>query len=144
MKDPHVTDEEKRKLSLSLEVKDFSVKRLHLKDSKNYTSFVKLNRPSVTYVVNASSRWELKHFEWSFPFVGKMPYKGFFSEQEALEEEAELKTKNLDTYLRGVSAYSTLGWFNGNFLVSPTISQENNQNNTCHKAEKEGTNKRIT
>lgn len=47
-----------------------------------------------------------------------MPYKGYFSEAGAKEEETQLKKENLDTHLRGVSAYSTLGWFQDPLLSS--------------------------
>jgi predicted aminopeptidase len=37
-------------------------------------------------------------------------YKGFFTKEEALEEENFLKTKGFDTFVQRVGAYSTLGW----------------------------------
>ena len=72
----------------------------------------------MTYVVSAAPKWEMKHFKWDFPFVGEVPYKGFFSEDDAKVEEQLLQKKGLDTYLRGVSAYSTLGWFKDPVLSS--------------------------
>ncbi len=118
LQDPNLSDDEKRKLRLSQKVRDFAESELHLRKTKNYTSYVKLNRPYVTYVVSAAPKWELKHHHWTYPFVGKMPYKGFFEEQLALDEEKTLKEKDLDTYMRGVSAYSTLGWFRDPVLSS--------------------------
>jgi predicted aminopeptidase len=47
-----------------------------------------------------------------------MPYKGFFNELDAKKEEEILQKENLDTYMRGVSAYSTLGWFKDPLLSS--------------------------
>ncbi len=118
LKDPRLNAEEKRKLELAQKARAFAESQLHLSKTKNYTSFVKLDRPFVTYVVSAAYRWELKHYEWSYPVLGKMPYKGFFTEQEAQDEERLLKGDELDTYLRGVSAYSTLGWFTDPVLSS--------------------------
>jgi len=118
LEDPSLNEDQKRKLLLAGKVREFSEKELHLKVTKNYTAFVKLDRPYVTYVVSAAPKWELKHHLWSYPFVGKMPYKGYFNEKGAQEEEQDLKKKDLDTYLRGVSAYSTLGWFNDPLLSS--------------------------
>ncbi len=118
LKDPRLTDEEKRKLRLAQEVRKFAETDLHLITTKNYSSFVQLDRPYVTYVVSAAPKWELKHHEWSYPFVGKMPYKGYFNEESAKEQEKELIQENLDTYLRGVAAYSTLGWFKDPILSS--------------------------
>lgn len=118
LQDPALTEDQKRKILLAGKVREFAEKELHLKTTKNYTTFVKLDRPYVTYVVSAAPKWELKHHLWSYPFVGKMPYKGYFNEAGAKTEEQDLKKQDLDTYMRGVSAYSTLGWFNDPLLSS--------------------------
>lgn len=118
LQDPSLSEEQKDKLRLAQKAREFAEQKLHLRPTKNYTTYVQLDRPYVTYVVSASPKWELKHHHWHFLFVGKMPYKGYFTEAGALEEEAELKKKDLDTYMRGVSAYSTLGWFNDPLLSS--------------------------
>lgn len=130
LQDPLLSAEEKRKLELSLEVRQFAEKELQLNVKKNYSTFVKLDRPYVSYVVSASPKWKLESFQWSFPFVGKMPYKGFFNENEALEEDKEMKEKNYDTYVRGVSAYSTLGWFSDPLLSSMLSSSDHDLVNT--------------
>lgn len=118
LQDPTLSVEEKHKLELAQKTREFAEKDLHLKPTENYTSYVKLDRPYVTYVVSAAPKWELKHYQWSYPFVGKMPYKGFFNEADAKGEEEDLKKEDLDTYMRGVSAYSTLGWFKDPLLSS--------------------------
>lgn len=118
LQDPSVSEEKKNKLRLAQEARLFAEKNLHLTPTKNYTSYVELNRPYVTYVVSAAQKWELKQYEWSYPFMGKMPYKGYFNEDDAQTEERQLQSEDLDTYMRGVSAYSTLGWFNDPILSS--------------------------
>ena len=118
LKDPSVSDEDKRKLRIAIEAKEYSQTSLGLKKNKNYTSYVKLNRPFVSYVVSASPKNELKHYLWKFPMVGELPYKGFPTKERAEEEAAELRAKGLDVHVRGVSAYSTLGWFNDPVLSS--------------------------
>lgn len=118
LQDPSLSEDDRAKIRLSQKAREFAENDLHLKVSKNYTRFVKLDRPYVTYVVSAAPKWELKHFEWSYPIVGKMPYKGFFNEKDAQTEEATLKSEDLDTNLRGVSAFSTLGWFEDPLLSS--------------------------
>lgn len=118
LKDPQLSEDKKRKLHLAQEARLFAETELHLKSTKNYTSYVELKQPYVTYVVSAAPKWELKHYQWSYPFMGKMPYKGYFNEEDAKTEEVSLQQTDLDTYLRGVSAYSTLGWFNDPILSS--------------------------
>jgi predicted aminopeptidase len=118
LQDPALTEDEKAKLRLSQEVMIFAEKELGLNSNGNYSSYVRLKQPYVTYVVSAAPKWDLKHHIWSFPFVGKVPYKGFFIEDDAKSEEKSLQDQGLDTYLRGVSAFSTLGWFRDPLLSS--------------------------
>lgn len=113
-----LTDVQKNKLRLTQEAREFAFNDLHLKQTKNYDSYIDLKRPYVTWVVNAAYKWELKNYQWSYPIIGDMPYKGFFSEEEAKEEAEDLKKQGLDTNVRGVSAYSTLGWFKDSVLSS--------------------------
>lgn len=110
--DQSLTESEKKKLELAVKTRNFAESVLHLNVSKNYTTFVKLNRPYVTYLLTASPKWKLEAHSWYFPIVGRFPYKGFFNESEAKEEEVLLAENDLDSHIRGVSAYSTLGWFN--------------------------------
>lgn len=130
LKDPSLTPEERKKIEIAREARQFAENQLSLAHSNNYTKFVKLDRASVTYVVSASPKWELKNHQWSFPIVGKVPYKGFFNEADAIEEENNLKAEDLDTYRRGVSAYSTLGWFSDPLLSSMLRSKESDLVNT--------------
>lgn len=118
LKDPKLDPSEKQKLILSQDVRQFAETTLKLNVNKNYSTYVKLDRPYVSYVVSASPKWKLETHLWSFPLVGKMPYKGYFSEADAKNEAESLKTENFDVYVRGVSAYSTLGWFKDPLLSS--------------------------
>jgi predicted aminopeptidase len=116
--DPSIPEEFKRKLRLTKEAKQFAETRLHLKQTRNYESFVMLDRDAVTWAVSAAPRFELSAYLWSFPVIGKVPYKGFFSIEEAHDEAKILEQQGYDTYVRGVSAYSTLGWFDDPLLSS--------------------------
>lgn len=116
--DTNTKAEVKAKLLLSKKAMQFAVTELGLIKSKNYQTYVELGRPYVTWVVSAAEKWQLQHHDFHYPIVGRMPYKGYFNESDAKEFQAELDAENLDTYLRGVSAYSTLGWFNDPILSS--------------------------
>jgi len=118
LQDPNLSEEEKRKIKLSIEVREFAKKELQLNVDQNFTSFVKLKQPYVNYVVSASPKWRLETYRWSYPIVGKLPYKGYAMETDALEEQNEMIQQGYDTYMRGVSAYSTLGWFKDPLLSS--------------------------
>lgn len=113
-----LTAEQKRKIMLTQEARTFAFDKLGLTKSKNYTEYVDLKRPYVTYAVMAAQKWQLEPFLWSFPFIGKAPYKGYYDEKMAQNEAAELKKQNLDVYVRGVMAFSTLGKLNDPLLSS--------------------------
>lgn len=114
----HLNEIQKAKLRLVGDAKKFAEQKLGLKKTSNYTTFVQLDEPYVTYIVQASFPMELKPYLWKFPFVGEVPYKGYFRKKLAEEEAAELRTREFDVFTRGVSAYSTLGWFQDSVLSS--------------------------
>ena len=111
-----ISDKDKEKLKLVQKVKVFAESELGLKHSRNYTTFVKLDEPYVTYIVQAAYAHELKPYLWNFPFIGHVPYKGYFKKSMATDEAASFDKQQYDTYVRGVSAYSTLGWFQDSVL----------------------------
>lgn len=116
---PETPEATRAKLVLSQEVLEFARSHVGLHTKGNYETFVDLRRPYVSWVVSAAPKWEMKNYTWWFPIVGSLPYKGFFTEREALEYAEDLeKTKHLDTVVRGVSAYSSLGWFRDSILSS--------------------------
>ena len=118
LQDDQLTDIQKKKLMLAKRAHEFAETKLSLVKSKNYTTFVKLDRPYVTWTVSVAEKWKLVPYHWSFPIVGKVPYKGYFNEPAAQTEADEYRQKGYDVYVRGVSAYSTLGWFRDPVLSS--------------------------
>jgi predicted aminopeptidase len=116
--DPSLTPEEQHKLHLILEVRSFAITQLGMYASGSYTTFVQLNRPYVSYNLSAAPPDALQPYLWHFPIVGSMPYKGFFDKDYALREQHALEEQGYDTYLRGVRAYSTLGYFDDPILSS--------------------------
>jgi len=113
-----VTADEKKKLQLAIDAKTFGEEELGLKKNSNYDSYVKLDRPYVSYVVSAAKKNHLEAHLWSFPIIGAVPYKGYFNQDDAKAEAERLRNEGFDTYVRGVSAYSTLGWFDDPILSS--------------------------
>jgi predicted aminopeptidase len=106
---PGETDE-KTKLALIQEVKAFGETELGLRKTNNYQDLVKLDRDAVSYVVSAAPKDKLEPYTWWFPIIGSVPYKGFFDKADAEALKKELDDQGYDTILRGVPAFSTLGW----------------------------------
>lgn len=117
-KDRALNPEDLKKLRLALEAKSFGESTLGLKKNGNYASYVQLDRPYVSYIVSAAAKDRLEPHLWTFPIVGAVPYKGYFNPDDAKEEAKNLSEKGLDTYVRGATAYSTLGWFDDPVLSS--------------------------
>jgi predicted aminopeptidase len=72
---------------------------------------VEIDRDYLAAVVSACAADSFTRHEWHFPVVGAVPYKGFFDPKDAEKEAAKLKAQGLDVWIRGVDAFSTLGWF---------------------------------
>jgi predicted aminopeptidase len=93
------------------DIRRFAQEELGLNMTKNYTRYVQLDRSYLAAVVSASATDSFTRHEWRYPVVGVMPYKGFFNVKDARKERAKLEKKGLDVWVRGVDAFSTLGWF---------------------------------
>ncbi len=121
LKDPNLDEKTKKKILLVKEAKTFAIEKMGLSKNRNYERFVQLDERYITYVVSASPKNKMEAYTWSFPIVGKVPYKGFFKKSSAEKEKKDLEGENYDVALRGVGAYSTLGWFPDPLLSSMTI-----------------------
>ena len=118
LQDARLSDAQRDKIRLVLKVRAFGIERLGLHDSPTYTTFVHLDRPFVSYNLTASPVDAIEPYVWRYPVVGRMPYQGFFSQDDAVAAQREFQQRGYDTYLRGVRAYSTLGYFADPILSS--------------------------
>ena len=105
------SDDDRRFVQQVEDIRRFATVELGLKESKNYTRFVELDRNYLAAIVSASAKDSFTRHQWWFPVIGRVPYKGFFNPEDARKERAKLEKKDLDVWIRGVDAFSTLGWF---------------------------------
>lgn len=126
LKRNNLSPELRKKLELTLKIRDFASKKLHLKTTNNYNTFVDIQRPYVTYIVTVAKKWELEPELYWYPILGKLPYKGFFNKVDAENEAKNFDPNKFDVMLRGVSAYSTLGWFDDPLLSSMLSGKDHN------------------
>jgi predicted aminopeptidase len=120
-----VTDAATRaKLAYVLEARRFAAEELGIDVGDSYTMFTQLDRDTLALVVSAAPKDQIAPVTWWFPIVGRVPYRGFFSVEDALEAEADLQEDGYDTYVRPTAAFSTLGWFNDPVLSSTLAADE--------------------
>ncbi len=101
----------REKLQLVLGLREFAERELQLKTDGHYAKYADLGRRYVVWNVYAAPEFSLEPKKWWYPVVGKLKYRGFFSEKEARECGAGLAKQGYDVYVGGVDAYSTLGYF---------------------------------
>jgi len=109
--DPDEAEKNRLFAETVMDIRSFAMEELGLKMSKNYTRYVQIDRDYLAAVVSACAKDSFKRHEWKYPVVGAMPYKGFFNVDDARTEQNKLEKKGLDVWIRGVDAFSTLGWF---------------------------------
>lgn len=110
------TDDEERRgqLTLILEARAWGG-RNGLDVGGSYRSLADTKGRATAHVVTAAYSDRLEPYEWSYPIVGKIPYRGYFEREAADRFAATLSARGLDTYVVEASGYSTLGWFDDPF-----------------------------
>lgn len=106
-----------RKLRLVAEARDFARDALGLRAGTSYRRYHETHGRPLSYNVSAARRESLTPYQWTFPIVGRIDYIGYFDKRDAERAVAALQAQGYDTVLRGVDAYSTLG-----FLPDPVAS----------------------
>jgi predicted aminopeptidase len=110
LRDEGVAEEIKEGIRLVQEVTEFSKNTLGLRLDSCYETFYRVTGDALIYLVSACPKNSLVPFTWSFPIVGEVEYKGFFSKRDAVQEIKKLEERGLDTCLQHAIAFSTLGW----------------------------------
>ena len=114
--DPKTDPKLAAKLELSQEIVDFAEEELDLDASGSYRHYRDLKRDHVVYIVYAAPEFSLEPKTWWYPVVGSQDYRGYFKKEDSQALVDKLKAEGFDTYLGGVNAYSTLGFFNDPIL----------------------------
>lgn len=112
------------RLGLSREILEFAQQQLGLEAEGRYSTYVELDRTHVLWNVFAARPYSLADTQWCYPIVGCAPYRGYFDEQRAHRIAQRYAEQGFETYVAGVPAYSTLGWFEdpllSTFVAWPT------------------------
>jgi predicted aminopeptidase len=111
LNDPKLSSAVKDKLKLVLDLRQFAEKELSLEPNGHYLKYADLNRRFVVWNVHAAPEFSLEPTRWWYPVVGRLKYRGYFSEKLARKYAAGLEKEGYDVFVGGVEAYSTLGFF---------------------------------
>lgn len=111
-----VDAEVRAQLQLAQQILAFGEQTLGLDPDGRYSSYVHLDRRYVVWNVFAAEPFDLDGQRWCYPVVGCAPYRGYFKESSARSAAHKYAAQGLETYVGGVPAYSTLGWFDDPIL----------------------------
>jgi len=111
LKDKDLDPQIRKRLEIFEGIRQFAKDEIGLAASRNYTTYVDIGRGPVSWNLVVCAKDQLTPKRWTYPVVGTVPYRGYFHQAEAEAERDRYEAEGYDTYLRPVSAYSTLGWF---------------------------------
>lgn len=114
--DPATDADLSRRLALAQQARDFASAELGLPDNRSYRLYADLRRPYVVWNVFATPELSLQPLTHCFPIAGCVAYRGFYRQGRARGAAALLQVEGMDTYVAGIEAYSTLGWFDDPIL----------------------------
>jgi predicted aminopeptidase len=116
--DPTTPAPLRQRLVLALQARSFASAQLKLPDNRSYRLYADIQRPFVLWNLFATEEFSLAPQLSCFAIAGCVAYRGYYHDTDAQTAAAQLKQQGLDTYVAGVEAYSTLGWFDDPLLSS--------------------------
>lgn len=106
---PALSEEEKLLLRRTQEIRAFGIRELGLADTRNFTRYRRIEREALVWVVSGVRETVWERHLWRYPFVGALPYRGYYRPDDARREAEALKSEGYDALVRPVTAYSFLG-----------------------------------
>ena len=101
----------RERLELTKRLLDFAERELHLPTNGSYRVYREIGRKHLVWVLYAAPELSLKPKEWWYPVIGRQAYRGYFDRGQAERGMARLQEEGYETWVEGVDAFSTLGWF---------------------------------
>jgi len=112
-----LTDEQARLLRLVRDVRVFARDEIGLNVGNHYTTFYNAHGEPIAFNISASRREKFEPYFWSFPFVGSLPFLGYFDVDAVRAERDRLIDLGYDVFIYEVDAY-----FVGDYFPNPILS----------------------
>lgn len=109
--DPATPDTLKSQLERVAVMREFASRELALPDNGSYRSYAGLNGNYPVWSVWITPEFDLAPRESCFPVAGCVPYRGYYSKRSAEQYAKRFRSAGDDVMVGGVTAYSTLGYF---------------------------------
>ncbi|MBP8925263.1 MAG: aminopeptidase [Pseudomonadales bacterium] len=109
--DPATDATLREKLRTVSALRTFARQSLGMEETRGFDTFVATGREFVVWNVVVSGEFSVTATSWCFPVAGCVNYRGYFERARANRFAAQMARGGSDTYVYGVAAYSTLGWF---------------------------------
>ena len=114
--DDSTAEDLKLKLETIRHIRTFSATEMHMNIGKSYSQYSDTKRDYVVWNITAAPELSLTPHQWCYPIIGCQNYRGYFKQKNAESEANQLQQQGFDTWVGGVTAFSTLGWFDDPIL----------------------------
>jgi predicted aminopeptidase len=122
VQDPRLPPDDRALLARVDSVRGFA-RALGLRVGDQYTSFVEWPGDRIVTTLVRTRPGSLETVGWWYPFLGRLPYRGYFDQARAEREARRLReTQGYDVCVSAVTAYSTLGWLDDP-VTSPMLGR---------------------
>lgn len=109
--DPATPEAYKARLELAAAMRTFASRHLALPDNGAYRQYARLPEDYPVWSVWVTPEFELEPRQSCFPVSGCVPYRGYYARAAAEDYAARFRASGDDVLVGGVTAYSTLGYF---------------------------------
>lgn len=109
--DPATPQDYKARLELAAAIRSFASQHLALPDNGSYRRYARLPEDYPVWSVWVAPEFALEPRQSCFPVSGCVPYRGYYARAAAEDYAARFRAAGDDVLVGGVTAYSTLGYF---------------------------------
>lgn len=110
LQDQDLPEKTRHQLRLIQDLVRYATESQGLNGEGSYRYYVESKGDAVSYLITAAYPDRLESRNWWFPFVGTVPYLGFFSEADRDAEGRLLAEEGYDVWAVNSAAFSGLGW----------------------------------